>query len=173
MSVLVAYATAHGSTKQVAARIAERLRAAGAVVDLRAADDVDDASTYSAVVLGSAVHNGRWLTPASALLARIGERSAGELWLFSVCTVGETTSFLGPRLSRLARGRRPLPEEIARTGAPHRYFAGVIERSHWNVLGRLFFLVTGGSYGDHRDWEDIERWSDQIAGALGAQRPKA
>jgi menaquinone-dependent protoporphyrinogen oxidase len=170
MTVLVAHASAHGSTKQVAERIAERLRTSGAEVDLLAADDVEDASTYTAVVLGSAVHNGRWLTPASALLERIGERPRAPLWLFSVCTVGETSSFLGPRLSRLARERRPLPEEIARTGAPHRWFAGVIEPSHWNVLGRLFFLVTGGSYGDHRDWPDIERWADQIAESIAQRR---
>jgi menaquinone-dependent protoporphyrinogen oxidase len=169
MTVLVAYATAHGSTKDVAKRIGERLRVEGVGVDVQAADEVEDVSGYAAVVLGSAVHNGRWLTPASALLAQIREQSARPLWLFSVCTVGDTTSFLGPRLSRLARRRRKLPSDIAESSASHRFFAGVIEKSHWNMLGRLFFVVTGGRYGDHRDWEDIDRWADTIRAELTAE----
>jgi len=163
MTVLVAYATAHGSTKQVAEAIAMQLRSAGLDVTIRAAGDVTDVASYDAVVLGSAVHNQRWLTPASTLAAELREHPGRPLWMFSVCTVGETSSFLGPRLSRLVRRRRPLPEDVAVPGARHRFFAGAIERSHWNVLGRAFFAVTGGRYGDHRDWADIGRWADTIA----------
>ncbi|MGB6059728.1 MAG: flavodoxin domain-containing protein [Microthrixaceae bacterium] len=171
MAVLVAYATAHGSTKGVAGRISEQLRAEGISVDLRAADDVSDLSGYSAVVLGSAIHNSRWLTPAAALLTRINEKDAVPLWLFSVCTIGETTSFLGPRLSRIARQRRPLPADVAGAGGEHRFFAGQIEKSHWNFLGRAFFLLSGGSYGDHRDWDDIDQWARSISAVLGAKQP--
>lgn len=166
MSVLVAYATAHGSTKGVAQAVARRLSTAGVPADLRAADDVGDVLAYDAVVLGSAIHNGRWLTPASELLTKVGREPRRRLWLFSVCTVGETTSFLGPRVSRLARRARKLPPDVAASGAPHRFFAGVIERSHWNALGRLFFLATGGRYGDHRDWADIDQWATEIIAAL-------
>ena len=166
MSVLVAYATAHGSTKGVADAIASQLSTANVSVDLRAADDVADVSVYDAVVLGSAIHNGKWLTPASRLLTEIRRHPRRPLWLFSVCTVGETTSFLSPRVSRLARRARTLPPGVAEAAAPHRYFAGVIEKSHWSAVGRLFFLVTGGRYGDHRDWADIDGWTKQIMAAL-------
>jgi menaquinone-dependent protoporphyrinogen oxidase len=166
MTVLVAYATAHGSTTGVAQAVAEQLSQAGLLVDVRAADDVSDVRAYDASVLGSAIHNGRWLTPASELLTEIGRGPRRPLWLFSVCTVGETTSFLGPRLSRLARRARKLPPDVAALGAPHRFFAGVIEKSHWNAVGRLFFLATGGRYGDHRDWADIEQWAMDIIVAL-------
>jgi menaquinone-dependent protoporphyrinogen oxidase len=166
VTVLVAYATAHGSTKGVALAVAQHLSAAGVAVDLRAADDVADVRAYDAAVLGSAIHNGRWLTPASELLNELARELSGPLWLFSVCTVGETTSFLGPRLSRIARRARKLPPDVAAVGAPHRFFAGVIEKSHWNATGRLFFLATGGHYGDHRDWADIEHWATRITAAL-------
>lgn len=166
MTVLVAYASAHGSTKQVADAIADRLRTAGLDVAVRAAVDVDDVVRYDDVILGSAIHNGRWLTPASTLAAELREYPERRVWMFSVCTIGETTSFLGTRLSRLARSRRPLPDDVAKSGAPHRYFAGVIEKSHWNAVGRLFFAVTGGGYGDRRDWADIDRWADLIAAAI-------
>ena len=166
MTVLVAYASTHGSTKGVAQAVAEQLSTAGVLVDVRAADDVSDVRAYDAAVLGSAIHNGRWLTPASTLLTELGREPRRPLWLFSVCTVGETTSFLGPRLSRLARRARKLPPYVAASGAPHRFFAGVIEKSHWNTVGRLFFLATRGRYGDHRDWADIEQWAVEIIVAL-------
>ena len=47
----------------------------------------------------------------------------------------------------------------------------MIEKEHWNLTGRLFFSVTGGHYGDHRDWADIDRWADGIAAELGALAP--
>lgn len=166
MNLLVAYATAHGSTKQVAEAIGERLRSAGFDVTVKAADDVTDVASFDAVVLGSAVHNARWLTPASALAAELRKHPARPLWLFSVCTIGETSSFLGPRMSRLARRRRPQPDEAAESGAPHRFFAGAIEKSHWSRIGRMSFVVAGGHYGDHRDWADIDRWADTIAADL-------
>ncbi len=169
MTVLVAYATAHGSTEGVAEVIAQQLSTAGVAVDLRAAEDVADVHFYDAAILGSAIHNGRWLTPTSRLLTEFVDDRRRPLWLFSVCTVGETTSFLGSRLSRLARRARKLPPDVAAVGAPHRFFAGVIEKSHWNLVGRLFFLVTGGRYGDHRDWGDIERWAKQIGATLSSQ----
>lgn len=171
MAVLVAYASAHGSTKGVAERIGDELAAKGIDVDVRAADDVSDMSVYSAFVLGSAIHNGRWLTPGSALLSQIPQQDTRPLWLFSVCTVGETTSFLGPHLSRIARKRRPLPDDVAASGGAHRFFAGVIEKSNWGFLGRLFFLLSGGSYGDHRDWEDIDQWARSISAVLSERRP--
>jgi len=169
MRLLVSYATAHGSTQQVAEAIAARLSTAGFDVTTRAAGDVADVASYDASVVGSAVHNQRWLPPAAALVARLRDYPTRPLWTFSVCTIGETTSFLGPRLSRLARSRRPLPSGAAEPDARHRFFAGAIERSHWNILGRLFFAVTRGTYGDHRDWEDIDRWADMIATHLARE----
>jgi menaquinone-dependent protoporphyrinogen oxidase len=166
VTVLVAYASAHGSTKGVARAIANQLSTAGVHVDLRAADDVEDHGAYDAAVVGSAIHNGRWLTPASTLLAALGREPRRPMWLFSVCTVGETTSFLGPRWSRLARRARKVPPDVAALGAPHRFFAGVIEKWHWNAIGRIFFRATGGRYGDHRDWADIKHWTIEIIAAL-------
>lgn len=169
MKVLVAYATAHGSTHQVADAIGRRLGAAGFDVTVRAAGDVADAASFDAVVLGSALHNGRWLTPAADLAAELRRLPARPLWMFSVCTVGDTSSFLGPRVSQRARRNRPLPAAVEASGAPHRFFAGVIAKDHWNFLGRWFFVLARGRYGDRRDWSDIEAWSEMIAAALTAR----
>ena len=48
----------------------------------------------------------------------------------------------------------------------HRTFCGAIERAHWNLAGHLFLKAFGGSYGDHRDWRDIDNWAEMIARQL-------
>lgn len=178
MDVLVAYASVNGSTKGIAAEIGERLRANGHHVEVRAVDDVDAVAPHDAVVVGSAIHNGRWLTPADAFLRRFATDLADRfMWCFSVCSVGETSSFFGPRATRAARKahREPpvLTELTPRIGPrDHRFFAGAIEPGQWGFLGGLALRVAGGTYGDHRDWADIDAWADDIARQLQeAPRP--
>lgn len=85
MTVLVAYASAHGSTRTVAERVAARLGRHGLDVELAALDAVPDVGPYRAVVLGSAVHNGAWLPEAVDCVRR--QRAslfARPVWMFSV-----------------------------------------------------------------------------------------
>lgn len=59
-NALVLYASKHGHTAKIAARIAERLRETGATVNLQTADDEapTDLSKYEVVVLGASIHGG-------------------------------------------------------------------------------------------------------------------
>lgn len=169
MRVLVAYATDHGSTRGVADRIAAQLQRHGVDADSQAVADVLGVSRYEAVVLGSAIHGGKWL-PAARQFA---DRNAAPLrerpaWLFSVSTLGDEESMFPPRVAnRLRAMRKETPEvaELRRLLHPreHRNFAGAITRSHWPATGRAFFRATGGRYGDHRNWPAIDAWADRIA----------
>ena len=176
MKVLVGYATAHRSTEGIANRIGDRLMRAGIASDVRRMPENDSLETYDAVVLGSAVHNQAWLSEAAAFVnAQASALARRPVWLFSVGSVGETSSFLGQRTTRFIRRRRKDTTQLAgfrKAIHPrdHRYFAGAIERSHWNVLGDLFLRAFGGSYGDHRDWGDIDAWADEIARQLKTDR---
>jgi menaquinone-dependent protoporphyrinogen oxidase len=178
MKLLVGYATAHGSTRGIASEISNRLMRAGIASDVRAIPEIGSLETYDVVVLGSAVHNQDWLPEAAAFMkAHASEVAHRPAWLFSVCSVGETSSFLGSRTSRFIRRKRKDTKELAgfrQSIHPrdHRYFAGAIARSHWNVLGNIFLRAFGGMYGDHRDWDDIDAWADRIARQLEpADRP--
>ena len=53
-NVLVAYASARGSTRGIAERIAARLSDRGARVEVRSVDDVDDIVVYDTVIIASA-----------------------------------------------------------------------------------------------------------------------
>jgi menaquinone-dependent protoporphyrinogen oxidase len=170
MHVLVGYATAHGSTKGVAQAIGDRLARSGHDVDVRPLhEELTQLGDYDAAVLGSAIHNQRWLPQGAAFLrthsAALAER---PLWLFSVSSVGDTTSFFHPRIAGLMRRVRSEPKDVATYRQllrphDHRSFAGAVERTHWDLFGHLFLRALGGTYGDHRDWDDIARWADDIA----------
>ena len=152
MRVLVAYATDHGSTRGVADRITDRLRQRGVDAEARAVTDVLEVSKYEAVVLGSAIHGGKWLPSAR----QFADRNAAPLrerpgWLFSVSTLGDEESMFPPRVANRMRALRKETPEAAKMRRllhprEHRNFAGAIVRSHWPATWRAFFrsrLVVG------------------------------
>jgi menaquinone-dependent protoporphyrinogen oxidase len=69
-AVLVAYATRHGSTQEVAEAIAETLREKGLEVDLLPAREVGALDKYRAVVLGAPLYMFRWHKDARRFLSR-------------------------------------------------------------------------------------------------------
>ena len=172
MKVFVGYATANGSTRGIAERIAQGLRRHSLDVDLLPMNATVEPSGYDAVVLGSAIHAGSWLPEGHQLVEReAGALRARPLWLFSVSTLGDEESMFRPGVAdRLRRMRKETPELaqfrewIGRR--EHRNFAGAIRRSDWPATGRAFFRAMGGRYGDHRNWAAIDAWTEQIARSL-------
>ena len=71
MPFLVAYASRHGATAGIAARIATRLGDSGASVELRRVDEVETLDAYDAVVLGAPVYDQSWPPEANAFVAEI------------------------------------------------------------------------------------------------------
>lgn len=172
MRVLTSYATAFGSTAGIAERIGDRLAGTGFEVDVAPVDDVEAVAGYGAVVLGSAVHDKLWLPQARAFVKRHrAQLWRRPVWLFSVSSVGDTTSFVSPRVARALRQIQNEPRDVARfrqaIGArDHRNFAGAVAPRQWGMKGDLFLKAAGGRYGDHRDWGDIEDWAEGIALSL-------
>ena len=50
MRVLIGYASRFGSTRDIAIRIADTVRARGSFVDVRSVDEISDFDSYDAVV---------------------------------------------------------------------------------------------------------------------------
>jgi menaquinone-dependent protoporphyrinogen oxidase len=92
VKVLVAYATRHGSTRGIAERIAERLRARGLEAEARTASEVRDASRYEAFVVGGAAYMFHWLGDATKFVERNrATLAARPNWLFSSGPIGTDT----------------------------------------------------------------------------------
>ncbi|NJQ00156.1 flavodoxin domain-containing protein [Streptomyces zingiberis] len=166
--VLVAYASAHGSTREIAERIAERLARAGHRVETYEVDGTvpPDPGRYHAVIIGSPVHDMRWVPEAAAYVHR--HQAALErrrVWLFSV---GMSEALGRPFHARAVRHEpRDLPglREVVHPEET-RQFPGALRRRHLTPLGRVIFRAMGGRYGDHRDWDRVDAWAEAIVRGL-------
>lgn len=167
MRVLVVYASADGSTAEIARRIAQRLRERGHEASdqsVGAAGSLDD---VDAIVLGSAVHNRQWLGQATGFVNANRQAVRDRLfWTFSVGMPGA----LPAAFRKIARKEEDAI--IARLGdlrpRGHRLFSGVVKPGQFPLMSRIFLHVAGGRYGDFRDWPAIDRWALDIAGQLDA-----
>lgn len=168
--VLVAAASRHGATAELANAIADGVRSAlpgTADVVVRRPRDVDDVSEYDAVVLGSAVYFGHWLEEAHDLLLRcaipLWER---PVWLFSSGPVGIP--------ERPPEALLDIDEEV-RLARPrdHRIFPGRLERAGLDVGERLMVTALRAPEGDFRPWDAAAGWGASIGRALAPARTPA
>lgn len=170
-TVLVAYATAHGSTREVAERIATRLRAAGLTVDVGDVDTQSSVTPYDAVVLGSAVQGAAWLPQAVQFAQRHQqELRSRPVWLFSVGLhpAAARQSGVFRRLISTARPQDVPALTLSLAPVQHRSFAGAIRRGATSGAERGLLRLLGGRLGDFRQWPDIDAWADGIARTVTA-----
>lgn len=167
--VLVSAASRHGSTAEIAAAIAARLRESGIDADALAPERVEVQSDYDAFVIGSALYAGHWLEPAVELCERLAPVLGGRpVWLFSSGPVG-------PEDSSLAKKMWTDPVDLERvretTGAAeHRMLAGKLVRSELSRAQRAALFFFKRLDGDYRDWNEVSAFADEIAATLGAPR---
>lgn len=167
MIVLVAYASALGSTREIAQRVASRLRPALGEVQCRSVEEIGPVSGYDAVIIGSAIHNQAWLPPARLFLSRHASELAGRpVWAFSVGMAEALPKPFRRRGAAIQENRlaKMVVRQIPLRG--HRLFSGVYHAAQMPRPLRLLFRLTGGRFGDLRDWDAIEAWADQIAARL-------
>ncbi len=157
-SVLVAYATKEGSTREVAEAVAAALRGRGLSVDTRPAGDVDDLTGYAGVVLGGSLYMGRWHKDARGFLKRHREVLAGlPLAVFGMGPLTMKESDVAGARKQLdhalvkAKGVEPIAVTV---------FGGVVDPA------RLHFPFNRMPRSDARDWDAIKAWSDDIADTL-------
>lgn len=163
MTILVGYASAHGSTRSIAKRIGALLTERGFQVDVRPMAAVEDAGPYEAFVLGSAIHNRTWLPEAHAFLTRERDSLIGRpVWLFSV---GMPAALRGPWRSFGFKEEAIVSAELGTevSARDHRLFSGVFLREHTSLAGHLLFKALGCRYGDYRDWPQINAWASTIS----------
>ncbi|PBC75856.1 menaquinone-dependent protoporphyrinogen oxidase [Streptomyces sp. TLI_235] len=173
MRVFIGYAGVHGSTRGVAERLAAALRRHEHKVVLASLAPGVDVHGFDVLVIGSAVHDGRWLPEAAEFVRQnTDELARRRVWLFSVSLLGDRGSAFRPGMARRLRRMRSRHSH----GRPvdlwtikplgHRDFAGAVAREHWPLVGRVVFRAMGGRFGDHRDWADIDDWAERIASSL-------
>jgi menaquinone-dependent protoporphyrinogen oxidase len=169
MSILVAYATKHGATQEIAERIAESLREAGQDADARSVSEAGDLDDYEGFVLGSAAYMGHWLKDAAAFVDSNRDALANRpVWLFSSGPLGtEATDAKGVDLRTSAEPKELT--EFQRTIHPrdHHVFFGVLDPGKLSFTERSLRKLPAARAilpeGDFRDWDEIQDWAYGIA----------
>lgn len=162
MTVLVAYASKHGSTQGIAERITEKLRQMGKQAEARQVDTVKDLGSYEAFVIGSAIYYGSWMKEATEFVHRNQAALAGRpVWLFSVGPLGTEVKDAEQQPKEMA--------EFQETIKPrdHRVFFGALDHNRLSFTERMVVKAVRGPEGDFRDWQAIDAWAEGIARDLG------
>jgi menaquinone-dependent protoporphyrinogen oxidase len=165
MRILVAAASKHGATTEIAEAIGATLQDAGHEVDVDAPDRVPSVDRYDAVVVGSAVYAGHWLDTAKAFVHSNADALRNRpVWLFSSGPIGDP----------------PKPDEepvdvsevTEASGAlSHHVFAGKLDRDRLHFGERAIVRALRVAEGDFRDWDAIRSWARAIGGELTVDRP--
>ena len=161
MKLLIAVSSKHGSTREIAASIGETVREAGIEVDVVDAQDVESVAPYDAVIVGSAVHWGRWMGPARDLVNGSADAlRTRPVWLFSSGPLGR--DIVDP--ADAAEGMKLL-ELVGATGASGLRRQGGQAASSASSSGGSS-RWSSHPWGDHRDWPAIREWAASIAREL-------
>lgn len=163
MHLLVAVASKHGSTGEIAAQIGAVLREAGHEVTVRRIQDVESVTPYDAVVVGSAVYMGKWMDEAHQFVDRCNPGLRQKpVWLFSCGSLPSDKQ-------REWVARSEQEGLIAATGAlDYHLFAGKIDPASLRLAEKLVIKAVHAPPGDYRDWEEIGAWASGIAATLPA-----
>ena len=170
-TILVAYASRAGSTAGVAEAIGKTLAAGGAPVEVRPMEEVTDLTLYSAVVAGSAIQGQKWLPEAMQFMRTHQTALARKPFAaFMVCI---TLS-----MANADKYRQGLTDWLAPVRALARpvsegYFAGALDFSKLpltpnTLMMRLPVLFGLWKQGDHRDWDAIHAWAEEIGHLLAS-----
>ena len=156
--ILVAYATKHGATAEIAEKIGDVLRQAGLCADVLPAERVGDLAPYQAVVLGSAVYLGQWRKEAVKFLQANQESLAErQVWLFSSGPTGEGEQAAFMNHKCFPDKLQPMADRVAPRDIA--VFHGAADLGKLNFIEKWMLTNTNTPIGDFRDWEAITSWA--------------
>jgi len=160
--VLIAYATRFDSTREIAGAVATTLRECGLEVDIQPVQEVHTLDSYQAVLIGSAVNNGSWLTEAIDFVKTNQQalnRIPVALFTVHITNLGNDKKSQRNRLAYL-NAIRPLLQPVAEV-----FFAGRFDR-HSAALLLPGWLARFIPTLDFRKWKKIRAWADNLAADL-------
>ena len=165
--VLIAYASKHGSTAEIANKIEEDLNHAGFECTNVPVKQVKDISGFQAIILGTGLYMGQWQKEAVQFVKRNMSALADQkVWIFTSGPTGEgdPVKLLNNRL--YPEGLRAAiegikPKEIT-------VFHGNIVLSKLNGFEKWIINKVKAAIGDFRDWQSISAWAAGIANSLNS-----
>jgi menaquinone-dependent protoporphyrinogen oxidase len=169
--VLVAYATKHGATEEIAVKIGEVLRQEGLETTIVVADRAGDPGAYQAVILGSAVYIGQWRKEAAKFLEANEAALTGKpVWIFSSGPTGEGDPVELMQGWRFPGKLQPIADRIGVRDIAA--FHGALDANKLNFVEKFMIKNVKAPLGDFRDWDAVTAWATAIAGELKEGAPE-
>jgi menaquinone-dependent protoporphyrinogen oxidase len=158
--ILVTYASQSGSTGGVAEAIGKTLAGGGVQVDVRPVGSVGSLDGYAAVVLGSAIHSGKWLPEmVNFVQANQGRLRQLPTAFFLVCMMAAVDT----EMNRNAVAQWLAEEQaLVRPVAIGRFAGALFPNKYFftTAIGlRIFLAYLKLPGGDYRNWDAIRAWS--------------
>jgi menaquinone-dependent protoporphyrinogen oxidase len=171
--VLVAYASMHGSTQEIAETVAATLRSHGLAVDLQPMRKVRTLEGYSAVVLGAPLFMFHWHQDALRFLSQHRKALSGAIpvAIFAGGPFGsgdekEWQEVRTQMEKELAKYPWLKPAAIEIVGGR---FDPARLRFPWNLLPALRQMPAS----DLRDWAAIRAWASSLAAQFSCPIPES
>jgi len=163
--VLVAYATKHGHTAEIAERIGQVLKQAGLQTDVLPVDKVKDLKQYKAVIAGSSIYMAMWRKEFLRFLAAHEKILISmPLWIFSSGPIGEGNPVELSQGWRFPEVQRPLIDAVKPRDIT--VFQGAIDPNKMGILEKWVLKRVQAPTGDFRDWDLITKWTEEIVSVL-------
>lgn len=162
--ILVAYATKHETTREIAEAIADTLRKEGLDAEAMHVGRVISVSDYDAVVIGSPIYMGKILKEARQFVDHFADTLREKP--VTAFAVGMSCKDLTDENRRKVEsamepitGRLPIRGEMG-------MFAGRMNPAYIPIFG-FFMKYEEAKTEDARDWEAIRRWTEGLPASLG------
>lgn len=163
--ILVTYASRAGATGEVADAIGRELGKSGFSVDVRQVKYATDLSEYSAVVLGSAIYMGGWMSDATKFVEKY--RETVSQMPFATFTVSMLMVDRPTEHQALIANHFTESEQQPRLHpVSNGIFAGRIDTSKLPIFHRSIAKMMKAEEEDRRDWEAIRAWTGELAAHL-------
>ena|SRR5579859_4943185 len=164
--VLVAYASKHHSTAEIAGVIGEVLRQKNsASVQVQSVDSVLDVTSYDAIILGSAVYVGQWQAEAGAFLKKYeAELVKRPVWIFSSGPTGKGDPETLLKGWKFPQKLQPIVDRIKPRDVA--LFSGNLDPDKMSFVERGMIKMVKAPTGDFRDWDAIRNWAASIAKSI-------
>jgi menaquinone-dependent protoporphyrinogen oxidase len=163
--ILITYASVAGSTAKVAEVIGKTLAESGMQVDVLPMKNVNDLSSYSAVVAGSAIHGQQWLPEAMQFMREHRSELAKKPFAAFMACITLSMSNSDQYRQGLKDWMNPVRKLV--NPVSEGYFAGALDFSKlpfsFNVLAMRLVVLTGmWKEGDHLDRKAIHDWAESL-----------
>jgi len=167
VKILVAYASAHGTTGEVAEFISNTLAVYGADVIHKAVETIESIKEYDAFVLGTAIHEGIWLRNMMLFIDKFGAELAQKpVYFFVTCIRIVETDGYEHVMTHYMDTKTLEKLNVKNVNA----FGGAIQLKEidWNERWTLGLRYDGTNLqsrlnADYRDWYAIGAWATSIA----------